>query len=541
MGFFDKLKQFGNVAKNTPSAENKNCFTPNNNVAPAQSAKRGYVSANKIELNNDTIEKLKHRYIAFDVETTGFSAYTDRIIEVGAIIFENEVPIREFETLVNPKMKIPYSASAVNHITDDMVANAPTENVVCSELINFLGDALDGKTIICAHNAKFDIDFLSQALIRLGYDAKITYIDTLQLSRSLVHGLDSYRQPAVASHFEIPNEHAHRAASDAKVCGTILSKLLDLKRQELYELHQREVARNALKEEYRNKRNSITITPVHSRVPLNEILNLNDWDKGYTMGSPFWETGETLRKSGDIQLAIELFDKARYNGYCAPALYNSYAIAYRQLKDYENEIAILDEAVKRFDNCESFEDRRYKAICLLIKQNEKLAQEQEKLKQKQEKQNKAASPKQSAPRKSQGRAVLQLSDDMTLIKKFDTIAETSQETGVNPKSIRDAAKGIQKHAGGFVWKYAEENPEFPLICQNTLKILTTIDGFNSGLLEYTFTNEVHQLTYDNKFRICISTYKPEKYTIWRISPCKLIIVNNLDALKQHISNIISEK
>ena len=55
-----------------------------------------------------------------------------------------------------------------------------------------------------------------------------------------------------------------------------------------------------------------------------------------------------------------------------------------------------------------------------------------------------------------GRAILQLTDDMTLIKRYDTIAQAVRETGVNSKSIRDAAKGVQKHAGGYVWKYADE-------------------------------------------------------------------------------------
>lgn len=58
--------------------------------------------------------------------------------------------------------------------------------------------------------------------------------------------------------------------------------------------------------------------------------------------------------------------------------------------------------------------------------------------------------------KNQGKAILQLSDDMTLIKKYDTIAAASKETGIDRKCIRDTALGNQKHAGGFVWKYANE-------------------------------------------------------------------------------------
>lgn len=49
------------------------------------------------------------------------------------------------------------------------------------------------------------------------------------------------------------------------------------------------------------------------------------------------------RKNGKVDEAIALFDKARYNGYDAPALYDSYAKAYRKIKDYDNEILILEK------------------------------------------------------------------------------------------------------------------------------------------------------------------------------------------------------
>lgn len=89
------------------------------------------------------------------------------------------------------------------------------------------------------------------------------------------------------------------------------------------------------------------INPIHNRVPLKDIKNLYDWEKGFDGGMPYWEKGDKERKAGNLERAIELFDKARYNGYNAPALYRSYAMTYRKLKDYDNEIAIIDEAIER--------------------------------------------------------------------------------------------------------------------------------------------------------------------------------------------------
>ncbi|PDZ04053.1 DNA polymerase III subunit epsilon [Bacillus cereus] len=89
------------------------------------------------------------------------------------------------------------------------------------------------------------------------------------------------------------------------------------------------------------------INPVHSRVPLSEIKNLHNWGRGFDEGMPYWEKGDKERKAGNLEKAIELFDKARYNGYNAPALYTSYTMAFRKLKDYDNEIAIIDECIER--------------------------------------------------------------------------------------------------------------------------------------------------------------------------------------------------
>ena len=49
-----------------------------------------------------------------------------------------------------------------------------------------------------------------------------------------------------------------------------------------------------------------------------------------------------------------------------------------------------------------------------------------------------------------------MNDDGTIIKKYISIAEAVRQTGINSKSIRDAAKGVQKHAGGYCWKYDDE-------------------------------------------------------------------------------------
>jgi len=221
MGLLDKI--FGRKNKEikeqsiTQVKPSENTFEKKDNEKELH--KKGKVSALKILVDKIALDAMKERYIAFDVETTGLSPYADRIIELGAVLFEKGVHVKKYGTLVNAKVSIPASATAINNISNEMIKNAPSEEVVYSSLIDFLGDALQEKTVICAHNAKFDLDFLSQTLMRLGYDANIYYVDTLSLSRNLIKGLENYKQDTVAAQFDIYNDNAHRAESDAEICG----------------------------------------------------------------------------------------------------------------------------------------------------------------------------------------------------------------------------------------------------------------------------------------------------------------------------------
>ncbi len=191
------------------------------------------IKAYKLGLDRMTLHALEECYIAFDVETTGLDRYFDRIVELGAVRYEKGVAVASFNTLVNPGRFIPYEATAVNHITNAMLATAPREQEAYAELTAFLGDALEGKTLFCAHNAKFDMDFLGNALDRLGYSAELNYVDTLGLSRKLIPGLMDYRQDTVAHSMGIYNRQAHRATTDAEVCGQILWRLIQIRKKEM--------------------------------------------------------------------------------------------------------------------------------------------------------------------------------------------------------------------------------------------------------------------------------------------------------------------
>ena len=237
MGLFDNL--FGNRKIDSPSC-------PETAKQPT-----GKVSVEKTDVTCSVSSELQNRYIAFDVETTGLSSCSDRIVELGAVIIENGQIVSKYSTLVNPGCPIPFSATQVNHITNDMLRSAPIETQVYPSFVNYLGDALQGKTIICAHNATFDMGFLSATLERLGYSGNIRYVDTLSLSRKRL-SLDNYKQHTIADHYGFVNLNSHRAESDAEICGKILWELLkeqDKKQDTVSKRHETPIEIQRLTEE----------------------------------------------------------------------------------------------------------------------------------------------------------------------------------------------------------------------------------------------------------------------------------------------------
>ena len=190
---------------------------------------RGTVRTIYDTINSDNIEKIRQGFIALDLETTGLNANRDKIIEVGAVRFEDGEVTQSYGSLIRIGFHIPEEASRVNHITDEMLnSQGKQPHTVYGELVEFLGNALKDDIVVVAHNANFDIGFLKNALEEYGYTGTIRYIDTLKLSRSHVKGLINYKQDTVAEYFEIVNNEKHRAVSDAETCGRILTNIIDI-------------------------------------------------------------------------------------------------------------------------------------------------------------------------------------------------------------------------------------------------------------------------------------------------------------------------
>jgi DNA polymerase-3 subunit alpha (Gram-positive type) len=183
---------------------------------------------------------LPPKFVAFDLETTGLVNTKDEIVEIGAVKFTvivdpkgRVVPklISEFNTLVNPNMMIPDEASRVNHITDDMVKDAPPVGECLKKFTAFCGQG----SILLAHNANFDASFL-----RVAYSKNPQFIpgnpviDSLVVARTILPELDNHKLGYMAGLFmkrgeftmKIDPAKMHRAVYDCEMLMEVFVALL---------------------------------------------------------------------------------------------------------------------------------------------------------------------------------------------------------------------------------------------------------------------------------------------------------------------------
>jgi DNA polymerase-3 subunit epsilon len=172
------------------------------------------------------------RPIFYDTETTGLKPQKDRVIELAAY---DPVENRVFETFINPQMPIPPEQTAIHHITDDMVKDAPTFGEVALDFTKFC----EGDTVLIAHNNDaFDILFMKAEYER----AQVPFpawkiLCSLKWARRYRPDLPTHRLQVLRELFGIQANQAHRALDDVKVLCEVFSNLIgDLHISEVYNL-----------------------------------------------------------------------------------------------------------------------------------------------------------------------------------------------------------------------------------------------------------------------------------------------------------------
>jgi DNA polymerase-3 subunit epsilon len=162
-------------------------------------------------------------FTVFDLETTGLDPdLGHKIVEIGAIRLEQGGTERTLQTLVNPLRPIPQSATAIHQITDDMVKSAPPISEILPGFLDFCRDS-----VIVAHNARFDLKFLSYAMNEQSIPPlRNIILDSIKLARRFYPNLDSYALPALRRAFNLDHSEEHRALSDVRATLNIFKMCL---------------------------------------------------------------------------------------------------------------------------------------------------------------------------------------------------------------------------------------------------------------------------------------------------------------------------
>jgi DNA polymerase-3 subunit alpha (Gram-positive type) len=182
-----------------------------------------FVDDMKDFITNSHGQALDSDYVVFDIETTGLNPKKCQIIEIGAVKISNGEIVDRFSEFINPQVPIPYDITQLTSITDDMVINAPTIDVILPQFLDFVGDSA-----VVAHNAVFDTTFIKKFADDLGLATNYSILDTMTLGHILCPELGKYTLDRLCKHLGLKNEHHHRAVADAEVTAQIFLRFLDM-------------------------------------------------------------------------------------------------------------------------------------------------------------------------------------------------------------------------------------------------------------------------------------------------------------------------
>ena len=181
----------------------------------------------RIAVHGDGDFSFDGEYVAFDLETTGLSSLHDTIIEIGAAIMKGNEVLSTFQTFVDPHRPLQPKIVDLTGINDQMLAGQPDISEAMPKFLEYVGSRP-----LCAHNADFDIGFVTAACEKLGLPFHPTYVDTLILAQNLMPELGKYKLNIVADALSLPDFNHHRASDDAITCGYLLMRFFKMMQEQ---------------------------------------------------------------------------------------------------------------------------------------------------------------------------------------------------------------------------------------------------------------------------------------------------------------------
>lgn len=178
------------------------------------------------DLKEQTVEEVE--FSVFDFETTGISAKTEKVIEIGIAKVKKGKVVDTFQSFINPGRPVPYNITLITGITNEDVKDAPYFDELFESIKSFIGDS-----VLVAHNLSFDYSFLKneceRANIALPENPSIC---TLKIAKKLYPHLPSRSLGKLSQSLKIRHRNVHRGLGDAIAAAKILVKMLQPLKEE---------------------------------------------------------------------------------------------------------------------------------------------------------------------------------------------------------------------------------------------------------------------------------------------------------------------
>lgn len=173
------------------------------------------------------------RQLFLDIETTGFSREWNEIIELAAVLYDDQKHemIDSFHMYAKPTRGIPSNITELTGITNEQVSNCKPEWSMLLDFCNWYDDHRADQII--GHNCKaFDLQFIQTKCDKYNLHwegANAEVVDTLTFARKLkkagLLSTENLKQPTIGKFFGIEYE-AHSALADVRALIKIYQKMV---------------------------------------------------------------------------------------------------------------------------------------------------------------------------------------------------------------------------------------------------------------------------------------------------------------------------
>lgn len=158
-------------------------------------------------------------YVVLDVETTGLSAQTEKIIEIALLKIRPLKEPEKYSSFVNPNRSLNSYITELTGITNSDLISAPVFSEISDDVLSFI----DGLPLV-AHNASFDVSFLEHEINK---DYSFLYVDTLKMARICFPYLRNHKLQTLIQKLHLGKGQDHRALSDAFYTNLLFKKCLE--------------------------------------------------------------------------------------------------------------------------------------------------------------------------------------------------------------------------------------------------------------------------------------------------------------------------